>query len=139
MAMDDSLLRSRPGLKPRPLSPSEIEDRYRHKPADPEMAAPAGPAERDAAGPEAFDPESTDYKAHGWSDNKPVPSLRFILKDRSERACPYAHLDSDYPGGCEFIPSAPGKGNVIKLRFAGQSKVIHGRSSRACACGGCGS
>jgi hypothetical protein len=86
------------------------------------------------AGFDAFDAESTDYKAYGRAGNRTLPSLRFILKDKSERACCYAHLDSHYPGGCEFIPSAPGTGNVIKLRFAGQAAVfmviIEGRNLR---------
>ncbi len=56
--------------------------------------------------------------------DKAVGGTGVILKDRSERACPYAHLDSDYLGGCQFIPFAPGKGTVIKLRFAGQSRVF---------------
>ena len=125
MAMDDSFLRTRPGLKGRLASPGGIVERSRREGGNPEIPAPPAPsAGPEQPGPESFDPESRDYKAHGFVDGKPVPTLRFILKDRSERAFSYAHLDSAYPGGCEFIPSAPGKGNLIKLRFAGHSKVI---------------
>src|SRR5438093_11373720 len=101
-------------------------------PAKPTLVVDARPETRDAGrgepggGPESFDPECPDYKAFGWAGNKTLPSLRIILKDGSEKACLYAHLDSECPAdGCEFIPSAPGrKGNVIRLRFAGQCSVF---------------
>jgi hypothetical protein len=122
MAIDDSLLRGRQGVKSRLPSPGDIEGRLRHDGAD--AGSSAGHGSPPQAGPEAFNPESGDYKAYGWGENKPLPSLRFILKDRSERAFQYAHLDSHHPDGCQFIPSAPGRGNVIKLRFAGHSGTI---------------
>jgi hypothetical protein len=110
-----------------PRSPSAIGEMLKH-PAKPSLVVDTGQEiqkpERDA--PESFDPESTDYKAYGWAENKTLPSLRIILKDKSEKGLLYAHLDSECPvDGCEFIPSAPGrKGNVIRLRFAGHTSVF---------------
>jgi hypothetical protein len=77
-------------------------------------------------GIEAFDPASSDYKAYGRADNLTLPSLRLIFKDGSEKACLYSQLDSNgLRDGCEFIPSsADGRGNVIRLRFAGHSAVF---------------
>ena len=95
----------------------------------PEPAEPPSPD-----GPESFDPDSREYKAYGRSSNKPVPSLRFIRKDPSEFGVSYGHLDTHHPEGCEFIPSAPGKGNIIRLRFAGASVsfivTLEGRNLR---------
>lgn len=129
---DDLLLRGRSATPHRP-SPGEIggDSGTAAKPRSGEPVNPAmlfrrpGPpkpdgAESDAAEPEDFEPESTDYKADGRA-NRSVPALRFILKDLTEYGFQYAHLDTAYPGGCEFIPSEAGKGNVIKLRFAGQA------------------
>ncbi len=135
--MDDSLTRIRPA------SPSEIIRNLRENPAgrtNPPAVEPALPMTApDAAaefGPETYDPASKDYKACGWAGHRTVPSLCFIHKDQSETACCYAHLDTHHPGGCEFIPSAPRRGNVIRLRFAGASVTfmveIEGRNLRRC-------
>lgn len=129
MATDDN--RNRQTRDNGPRSPSAIAEMFR-QPAKPALVVDAGPEPTKAeegdpgSGPESFDPESTDYKAYGWAGNKILPSLRIILRDGSEKACLYAHLDSQCPDdGCEFIPSAPGhKGNVIRLRFAGHSSVF---------------
>src|SRR5262245_3917975 len=59
--------------------------------------SPAGGEDADA-GPEGFDPESTDYKAFGWAGNKAVPSLTLILKDGSAAGINYCDLASAYPG-----------------------------------------
>lgn len=125
MAVDDSLKRG-------PVRPkSSIMEILGKQPAEFERDAMAAamPGFEPAASPQAeglesFDPESSDYKACGWAGNKTLPSLRFILKDQSEFGCSYAHLDTAHPGGCQFIPSAPGKGNIIRLRFAGQASVF---------------
>src|SRR4051794_1555845 len=71
-------------------------------------------------GPENFDPDAETYTAFGTA-NRTVPSLCLILKDGSQRAISYGHLDSHHPAGCEFIPSSPKQGNVIRLRVAGHS------------------
>jgi hypothetical protein len=76
-------------------------------------------------GPEAFDPDSTDYKAFGWAGNLTLPSLIIILKDGSEYGINYCDLASACPTGSMFLPSAPGcKGNVIRLRVAGDDGVF---------------
>lgn len=113
--MDDSLTRSRPKSPDEIIRSLQAKARGDEPPEEPRAAPPpvAPPDE-----PEAFDPDAEHYQA--WRPGtQTVPSVRFILKDRSERGFSYAHLDSKHPGGCEFIPSAPGKGNVIRLRFAG--------------------
>src|SRR5262245_7055978 len=111
--MDDSLTRSRPKSPDEIIRSLQARTGAMERPIELPAAAPAAtPAPQDE--PQAFDPDATEYQAFGRAGNQRVPSLRFILKDRSERGFAYAHLDSLYPGGCEFIPSAPGKGNVIK-------------------------
>lgn len=134
---DDSLIRTRP------RSPSEVIRDLRENPtgvpkkpavenAD-GLAAAELPGAEDFGG-EFFDPTSRDYKAFGWAGNKTLPSLRFILKDGRQPCGFYHHLDSRYPDGCEFIPSAPGKGNVIRLRYVGASSAfsvtLEGRNLR---------
>jgi len=135
MATDDDTLTRRP-------SPSDILRELRENPAGrrnppPEQPTPATPPEAaEEFGPESYDPRRKDYKAFGGAGKRTLPSLVFVMKDRSERAVSYAHLDSHYPGGCEFIPSAPGKGNLIRLRFAGASVIftveIEGRNLHRC-------
>lgn len=86
---------------------------------------------------DVFNPEEKVYRAHSRADQRMVPAISFILRDAAERFFQYGDLDTDYPGGCEFIPSAPGKGNVIKLQFAGSRAVvlvtIEGRNLRQLA------
>jgi hypothetical protein len=106
-------------------SPSSIAEILRHPAKPPGVEPPPGPPKAEVGdpggGPESFDPESTDYKAYGRPGNKTLPSLRIILKDGSEHGGHYADLATAYPGGSEFVPSAPGgTGNVIRLLFAGQ-------------------
>jgi hypothetical protein len=93
---------------------------------DPLPQPKTGPAGREPdGGPEEFDPDSTDYKAFGWAGNRTLPSLVVILKDGSECGFNYADLASACPDGSMFFPSAPGfKGNVIRLRFAGDDGVF---------------
>jgi hypothetical protein len=128
--MDDSMTRSRP------KSPTDILRELRENPAGrpTEQDPPPYDVSLLPEGVESFDPGSTDYKALGRVGSRTVPSLRFIRKDKSEIGCSYGHLDSRHPGGCEFIPSGAGKGNVIRLRFAGAegafSVVIEGRNLR---------
>jgi hypothetical protein len=73
---------------------------------------------------DAYHPDGQDYRACGRVGNRILPSLRFILKDGSEQHAAYAHLDTRRPEGSEFIPSVTGKGNVIRLRFAGASSAL---------------
>jgi hypothetical protein len=116
----------------RPMAPSDIVrelDRKASAAAKSLRAAPhrhpipESPADADE--PEAFDAESGDYKAYGRTGKHSVPTLRLIFKNGSQRPCQYAHLDTHDPDGSEFIPSAPGgRGNIIRLRFAGHSSVV---------------
>ena len=56
-----------------------------------------------------------------------LPSVHFILKDRSIRSCQYNQLESD--SSFTFLPQ--GKGNRLVLRFsgtAGLKVVIEGRN-----------
>lgn len=132
--MDDDIrhatrVLNRPKIGPRnPLPPPSPGD-----PAD--AAAPSGrfwdrggdaqPVPGTEGGVETFDPGASDYKAYGRADNLTLPSLRLIFKDGSEKACLYSQLDSNgLRDGCEFLPSADGRGNVIRLRFAGHSAVF---------------
>src|SRR5205085_1914267 len=88
-------------------------------------AAPKDDGDDPGGGPESFDPESTDYKAFGWAGHKTVPTLRIILKDGSEWAIVYAHLDSSPANGSRFVPAPPGrKGNLVVLRVAGHDGVF---------------
>ena len=124
--MDDRLARSR-SISPGDILRELTEEHPASRPWRPELAPAAVDTPMQApasAGPEEFDPDSRDYKAFGRSISRSLPSLRFILKDQSERACCYAHLDSHHPDGCQFLPSLPGKANVIKLRFAGASVAM---------------
>lgn len=127
--MEDNLLRMRPKSPADRLRELTEKPQEKTLPAEPE-AAETPPSEE----PDRFDPDSSSYKAFGRASNKTLPSLRFILKDKSERGVSYAHLDSLCPDGCEFIPSMPGKGNVVKLRFAGAATpfmvVMEGRYLR---------
>lgn len=131
MAVDEGLKRPRPGILEMLGNMPDVPVRET-PPTAPEQPAAL---RQEPAGQENFNPDSRDYKAHGWSGNKTLPTLRFIRKNKSEFACHYHHLDS-HPDGCEFIPSAPGKGNVIRLRFAGASVnftvTIEGRNLRRC-------
>jgi hypothetical protein len=132
--MDDSLTQP-------PLTPAELIRELRENPTGlpkrPAMPPRPVAAEMPAAeegGPESYDPAVRVYKAFGVSTTS-VPAIRFIFKDGKERVCYYAHLDSRYPDGGEFIPSAPGReGNILKLRFAGHDTaftvVIEGRNLR---------
>jgi len=128
--MDDSLTRSRPKSPDEILRSLQAKARGVEQPDAPRAASvPVPPPDE----PEAFDPDPEHYQA--WRPGtQTVPSVRFILKDRSERGFAYAHLDSKHPGGCEFIPSAPGKGNLIRLRFAGAASAtmvtLEGRNLR---------
>lgn len=91
----------------------------------PELVKDAGESPEPGAGPETFDPASTDYKAFGWAGNKTLPSLIVILKDGSEYGINYADLGTAWPHCSMFQPSAPGfTGNVIRLRVAGDDGVF---------------
>lgn len=89
---------------------------------------PPGPKTAEAVAPpsslDSFNPDHENYQAYARPSPHQVPSVNFISRDLSVRTCFYAHLDTDHPGGCQFIPSALGKGNVLKLQFAGARAVI---------------
>ena len=60
--------------------------------ADPDRREPGGVEEAD--GLEGFSPETTAYQAHARPCNKLLPSIHFILRDRSIRTCQFMHLES---------------------------------------------
>jgi hypothetical protein len=107
---------------PAAFVPRQTPGPERERPTPP---APPGEDGDPGGGPESFDPEGTDYKAYGRAGNKTMPTLRVILKDGSEWPIVYAHLDTHPLDGSRFLPSLPGrKGNVMRLRVAGQSGVF---------------
>ena len=78
-------------------------------------------------GLEGFSLEGTAYQAHARPGNKLLPSIHFILRDRSIRTCQFMHLESD----SRFEPMPQGKGHRLVFRFAGSvalSVVIEGRN-----------
>ena len=121
-------------------SPSEIAANPRpfltpeqqHGPEKPERKARQRPdvspkpgGDHPGGGPEFFDDESSSYKAFGWAGNKTLPTLRVILKDGSEWAIVYAHLDTNPENGSQFLPKPPGrKGNLVFLRVVGSDGVF---------------
>lgn len=73
-------------------------------------------------GPAFYDPASSAYKAYGAADSGPWVSLMVILRDGSATYCQYAHMESAYPDGNTFTPSAAGRPHdVITLRFGCRS------------------
>lgn len=137
--MDDDIrhatrVLNRPKIEPRnplpPPSPGDLADSATESGRSWDRGGEDRPGSRKddggGGGIEAFDPGSSDYKAYGRADNLTLPSLRLIFKDGSEKACLYSQLDSNgLRDGCEFLPSSgDGRGNVIRLRFAGHSTVF---------------
>jgi len=93
--------------------------------ADPIRGGPEGSEE--AGGLETFSPESTAYQAHARPGNKLLPSIHFILRDRSIRTFQYMHLESN----SRFEPLLQGKGHRLTFRFASSVAVgveIEGRN-----------
>ena len=93
--------------------------------ADPDRREPGGVEEAD--GLEGFSPETTAYQAHARPCNKLLPSIHFILRDRSIRTCQFMHLESG--SRFEFLPQ--GKGHRLAFRFGGSTSlgvVIEGRN-----------
>lgn len=98
------------------------------------LDAPAADADREetddreeTGGLESFSPEGTAYQAHARPGNKLLPSIHFILGDRSIRTCQYIHLESD----SRFSPLPQGKGHRLAFRFSGSTSVgvvIEGRN-----------
>jgi hypothetical protein len=138
MAVDDSLFRPRPPIRPRPLSPSEIAARGRQGYAAddegsldtltevrPEPAtAPAGQAmpERSDPLPRAGDA----YKASARSATRPQLTLFLVGKDYLPDGFAYANLERVRLIASEDPISGP---NVV-LRFTGSvvtEVVIEGR------------
>jgi len=92
--------------------------------ADPDRREPGV---EEADGLEGFSPESTAYQAHARAGNKLLPSIHFILRDRSIRTCQFMHLESG--SRFEFLPQ--GKGHRLAFRFGGSTSlgvVIEGRN-----------
>lgn len=78
-------------------------------------------------GLEGFSPESTAYQAHARAANKLLPSIHFILRDRSIRTCQFMHLESD--SRFEMLPQ--GEGQRLAFRFASSvavAVVLEGRN-----------
>lgn len=93
--------------------------------ADPDRKEPGVVEESD--GLEGFSPEGTAYQAHARPGNKLLPSIHFILRDRSIHTCQYMHLESG--SRFEFLPQ--GKGHRLAFRFGGSTNlavVIEGRN-----------
>jgi hypothetical protein len=98
------------------------------------LEAPASEPDREDShgkeepgGLEGFSPDSTAYQAHARPGNKLLPSIHFVLRDRSIRTCQFMHLESD----SSFSHSPQGKGNRLAFRFAGSVSVcvvIEGRN-----------
>jgi len=84
---------------------------------EPKPSEPGGWDE--AGGLETFSPESTAYQAHARPGNKLLPSIHFILRDRSIRTFQYMHLES----GSRFEPLPQGKGHRLTFRFASSAAV----------------
>jgi hypothetical protein len=117
------------------MSDTQVRDRVRPQPGiraileapgvEPKHSDPDGREE--AGGLETFSLESTTYQAHARPGNKVLPSVHFILRDRSIRTCQYIHLESD----SRFEPLPQGKGHRLTFRFAGSAElcvVIEGRN-----------
>ena len=111
MAMDDSLLRSRP----KSTLPTLHVGKAAAKPPEPEMMV------NDVIEPgpwDDFDPlpqPGSPYVAHARPSNKPETVLHVILKDGFSRGYAWSNFDSvdTAPG------DKPGSGPVLVVRFAG--------------------
>ena len=68
----------------------------------------------------SFSDDDAAYQVHARPVAKMLPSIHFILKDRSIRSCQYNQLDSD----SRFTSLPQGKGNRLVFRFVG-SVVVH--------------
>ncbi len=98
------------------------------------LDAPAAGAERDLPGGgeeplglETFSLDSSSYQSHARPGNKPLPSLHFILRDRSIRSCQYMHLES----GSSFENLPQGQGHRLTFQFSNATAirvVIEGRN-----------
>lgn len=106
-------------------SPSSIRAILDAPAIEPDREGPDGPEE--PGGLEGFTPDGTAYQAHARPGNKPLPSIHFILRDRSIRTCQYLHLESD----SRFLPLPQGQGHRLVFRFAGSAElrvVVEGRN-----------
>jgi hypothetical protein len=110
--MSESLVRDR--IRPQPGIRAILDA----PPSDPTRVGTEGHEE--AGGLETFTPESMVYQAHARPGNKLLPSIHFILRDRSIRTFQYMHLESD----SRFEPLPQGKGQRLAFRFA--SSVVVG-------------
>jgi len=118
------------------MSETQVRDRIRPQPSiraildappqmDPIRGGPEGSEE--AGGLETFSPDGMAYQAHARPGNKLLPSIHFILRDRSIRTFQYMHLESN----SRFEPLPQGKGQRLTFRFASSSAVgvvIEGRN-----------
>ena len=117
MVMDDNLARTRPK--------STLLDhpgKAAARPPEHAAADDSGVEEKPTPLPQAGDPYDTAYSRPA---NKPVPTLRFVMGDHSVRGLPYASYDS-----IDWLPSGPGHGPSIVLRFTGivpREAIIEGR------------
>ena len=138
MAVDDSLLRGRPPIRPRPISPSEIVEHGRQAYAAEGVAGTAYPPEArpEAATPPAGQavPERADplprpgdaYKACGRTANRPQLTLFLVGKDYLPDGFSYANLER-----VRLVASEKsGCGPSLVLRLSGSvvtEAVIEGR------------
>ena len=119
MAVDETLLRSRVGVKPRSLSPSEINDTVR-APAPAPETKPAAPDEPEyQPPPKKSDPlpkPGDPYRAHARFLNRLANEQRMIHFVTGEFVCEgFAYADLRR---VRWVPSSDAGGSpVIELRF----------------------
>jgi hypothetical protein len=119
MPVDDSLLRS---VRPRSSILDELD----------RVAAPETPKNEnqdDLPGPDKLSPlpqPGDPYQAHSHSDRKPLPTVRFVMRDGTFEGFAYGDMRR-----FRMAPSAdPGSGPVIELRFVAEETTevrIEGR------------
>ena len=118
MAVDETLLRSRGGMKPRAISPSEISDNDRSLAPEPENKPAAAEPEYQAP-PKKSDPlpkPGDGYRAHARFLNRLGNEQRLIHFVTSDFLCEgFAYSDLRR---VRWVPGADaGGGPVIELRF----------------------
>jgi hypothetical protein len=118
MAVDETLLRSRAGIKPRSLSPSEINDSVRAKAPEPETKPPAPEESEYQPPPKKSDPlpkPGDGYRAHARFLNRlgnEQKLIHFVSKDFVSDGFAYSDLRR-----VRWVPPAHGGSPVIELRF----------------------
>jgi hypothetical protein len=120
MATDDSFLRARPKSTLLEIKPATARQPVAEAPS---VSEPEPSAEDDIAS--LPQPGSPYDAAHARANNKPVPTLRFVMGD-TIRGLPYANYDSiDW-----LVAGKPGSSPAIVIRFTGlvpREAIIAGR------------